>query len=50
MRINASILNGKVTGAGTGTEVFRDLGDTKDRVIVTTDTAGNRTAIVRDGT
>ena len=50
MRLNSSILNGKVSGAGTGTEVFRDLGDTKDRVIVTTDTAGNRTAIVRDGT
>lgn len=48
MRITSSVLSGKVSGAGTGTEVFRDLADTKDRVTVTVDSNGNRTAVVRD--
>lgn len=46
----SSILAGKVSGAGSGTEVFRDLGDTMDRVIVTTDQSGNRLDVVRNGT
>lgn len=49
VRLMASMLTGKVSGAGTGTEVFRDLADTKDRVVVTVDEAGNRTAVSRDG-
>lgn len=48
-RLLLSVLAGKVSGAGTGTEVFRDIGDTKARVTVTTDPSGNRTAVVRDG-
>jgi hypothetical protein len=49
VRLMTAMLTGKVSGAGTGTEVFRDLADTKDRVIVTVDDVGNRTAVVRDG-
>lgn len=48
MRLFASVLLSKVSGAGTGLEKFRDLADTKDRVTVTVDTEGNRTAVVRD--
>ena len=48
MRLMMSILNGKVSGAGTGVERFRDLADTKDRVVATVDAAGNRLSIVRD--
>lgn len=50
MRLQASVLLGKVSGAGTGTEVFRDLADTKARITVTVDSNGNRTAVTRDGT
>lgn len=46
MRLMASILLGKVTGAGTGTERFRDIADTKDRVVATVDEEGNRNSIV----
>jgi hypothetical protein len=49
-RLMASVLAGKVSGAGTGTEVFRDINDTKDRVTATVDSSGNRTAITRDAT
>lgn len=49
-RLVGSILLGKVSGAGTGTEVFRDLADTKDRVTATVDANGNRSAITRDAT
>lgn len=48
MRLMASVLLGKVSGAGTTTETFRDINDTKDRVIATVDEAGNRTDITRD--
>lgn len=50
MRLMASVLSGKVSGAGSGSEVFRDLSDTKNRLTVTTDASGNRTAVVRDAT
>lgn len=50
MRLMASVLVGKVSGAGTGTETFRDLNDTKDRVISSVDENGNRTAVTKDGT
>lgn len=50
VRLVASVLLGKVSGAGTGTETFRDLADTKDRVVSTVDNDGNRTAVARDGT
>lgn len=48
-RINAAVLAGKVSGAGTGTEIFRDLNDTKDRVTSSPTDEGNRTAVVLDG-
>lgn len=48
MRLMNAILGGKVSGAGTGTEKFRDPADTKDRVVTTVDTSGNRTSIARD--
>jgi hypothetical protein len=48
MRLFASVFLGKVSGAGTGTESFRDIDDTKDRVVATVDTSGNRTNIVVD--
>lgn len=49
-RLTGSVLIGKVSGGGTGTEVFRDFGDTKDRITATVDSNGNRTAITRDAT
>ena len=51
MRLALSILTGKSSGGGTATLVFRDIGDTKDRLSVTVDANGNRTAVgTRDGT
>lgn len=50
MRLFASVLLGKISGAGTGTETFRDINDTKDRVIASVDQDGNRTDITRDPT
>lgn len=47
-RLMASVLLGKLTGAGTGTEKFRDLADTKDRITAIIDNSGNRTAITLD--
>jgi hypothetical protein len=48
MRLVNAVLLGKVSGAGTGTETFRDINDTKDRVTATVDAQGNRTNIDRD--
>lgn len=45
LRVITAMTAGKVSGAGTGTEVFRDVSDTKDRITATVDAAGNRTAI-----
>jgi hypothetical protein len=50
LRIITAVLAGKVSGANTGTETFRDVSDTKDRVITTVDAQGNRTGIVLDET
>lgn len=49
-KIMAAVLAGKVSGAGTGTETFRDVNDTKNRVVSTVDGSGNRTAITLDAT
>ena len=49
-RLSAAVLVGKVSGAGTGTETFRDVNDTKDRVISSVDANGNRTGVTKDGT
>ena len=50
VRLLTAVLAGKISGAGTGTEVFRGVLDNKDRVIATVDSSGNRTAIVLDDT
>lgn len=48
LRLQNAILLGKVSGAGTGTETFRDINDTKNRIVATVDVNGNRTAITLD--
>jgi hypothetical protein len=49
MRIVTAVLAGKVSGGGTGVETFRDINDTKDRVVSTVDSNGNRTSVTIDG-
>ncbi len=49
VRLQNSVMFGKVSGAGTVNEIFRDIADTKDRVAVTVDASGNRTNIILDG-
>jgi hypothetical protein len=48
MRLLLAVLAGKVSGAGTGTERFRDQADTKDRVVSTVDQDGNRSSVAVD--
>lgn len=48
MRLLLAVLSGLTSGGGTDTLTFRDIGDTKDRLVVTVDKNGNRTAIVKD--
>jgi len=50
LRIVAAALAGKVSGAGTGSEVFKGLDGTTDRITSTVDASGNRTSVVTDGT
>lgn len=50
LRIILSACSGKLSGAGTNTEVFRSATDAKDRITATVDASGNRTAIILDGT
>ena len=51
IRLILSILTAKTSGGGTTTLVFRDINDTKNRLSVTVDANGNRTAVItRDGT
>lgn len=50
LQLMAAVLCGKTTGAGTGTEKFRSLNDTADRVTATIDAAtGNRTGMTYTG-
>lgn len=49
LRIYGAVLSGKVSGAGTGTEVFTGLDGTTVRVTSTVDGDGNRTTVVVDG-
>lgn len=49
MRVMSSVLAGKVSGAGTGTETFKGIDGTTDRVVSTVDVDGNRTAITLNG-
>lgn len=48
MRGFSAALMGKASGLATTTAVYRDLGDTKDRITATVDASGNRTAVTRD--
>lgn len=48
LRLHNAVIGGMVSGAGTATETFRDLANTKDRVVATVDSNGNRTVITRD--
>lgn len=50
IRLILSVLTGKSSGGGTATLVFRDIGDTKNRISATVDANGNRSAVgTRDG-
>lgn len=49
LKILAAVLAGEVSGAGTGTETFKGLDGTTDRVISTNDSSGNRTNVDIDG-
>ena len=49
LKIIVSVLAGKTTGGGTSVLKFRDILDTKDRVIATVDENSNRISIVLDG-
>lgn len=48
IRLINAVLAGKVSGAGTGIEKFRNPADTKDRLVSTVDPSGNRTSITTD--
>lgn len=49
IRIILSALAGKSSGGGLPSIVFRDIGDSKDRIAATVDGAGNRLAVTLDG-
>ncbi len=49
MRVQFAVMAGKVSGAGTSSEHFRNIDDTKDRLVVAADEFGNRTGITIDG-
>lgn len=48
-RIILSGIAGKVSGAATTTNTFRDTADSKNRIVSTVDSDGNRTAVTLDG-
>lgn len=48
LRLSNAALGGKASGLSTGSPVYRDLADTKDRITATTDADGNRTAVSRN--
>jgi hypothetical protein len=48
LRLHNAVLGGKVSGAGSGVETFRDLADTKDRLVSTVDESGNRLSEASD--
>lgn len=50
LRLMLATLAGKCSGAGTATITFRDIADSKDRVIATVDASGNRASVTRDVT
>jgi hypothetical protein len=51
IRLFLSIMTGKSSGGDTTSVTFRDIADTKNRLVFTVDANGNRTAVgTRDGT
>lgn len=48
MRVMLAYLAGKATGGGTAAPKFRDQADTKDRISMTVDGLGNRSAVTLD--
>ena len=48
MRILGSVLAGKVSGAGTGTETFKGVNGLTDRVVSSVDVDGNRASVTLD--
>jgi hypothetical protein len=51
MRLLLAVATNKSSGGGTASIHFRDVADSKDRLVVTVDENGNRTAVgTRDGT
>lgn len=50
LRLILAALAGKVSGAGTTTITFRNVGDTKTRITATVDANGDRTAVTTDAT
>ena len=48
LKLLSAVLAGEVSGGGTTTITFRSTDDTKDRVVATVDSNGNRTAITYD--
>ena len=48
LRLILSFVAGKSTGGGTAAIVFRDTGDTKNRIAMTVDSNGNRSAVTLD--
>jgi len=48
-RIGFAMLAGKSSGGCTDTASFRDVDDTKDRIVATITAKGNRTAVTLDG-
>jgi len=45
MRLTNSVAGAKASGGGTPAITFRDLADTKDRIVATVTTDGDRTAL-----
>lgn len=50
LRIMLSVLAGKASGLDTVTAHYRDMADSKDRIVATVDANGNRSAVTRDAT
>lgn len=48
LRIMLSVLAGKASGLATATAHYRDMADSKDRIVASVDESGNRTAVTRD--
>jgi hypothetical protein len=47
LQLIGAVVLGKISGAGTGTEIFVGLDDATTRVTVTVDASGNRTAVTK---